>query len=106
MVLFKEEGGFNTEEGLFIAASGVFSQVSFESQPGENLFFWASGVLTVGIVIGLGELFWRNPSSVEFELLPGTTFGSSSIKSSLHSSLGIAITLLRMADGDLFVLEQ
>lgn len=103
--LFKEDGGFNTEDGLFIAPSGVFSKVSFESETDEMFFFWALGVLSKGAVEGLDELIWCNASSGECEL-PGSFvrgIGSSFsfIKSFLHSALGIAITLLRMHDGDL-----
>lgn len=101
-----EEGGFKTEDGLFNAASGVFSKASFKSEPENNFFFWLSGVLIVGIVILLDELLWTN-TSLEGNKLSGSflrQLGSLFI-SLLHSALGIAITLLRMEDGDL-VLEQ
>ena len=106
---FNEEGGFNTEDGLFIAALGVFSKVSFESEIDENFFFWASGVLGKDAVVGLDELIWCNASSEEYEL-PGCfirPIGSSFsfINNLLLSAVGIAITLLRMEDGD-FELEQ
>ena len=57
---FNEEGGFNTEDGLFIAALGVFSKVSFESEIDENFIFWASVVLGKDAVLGLDELIWSN----------------------------------------------
>lgn len=101
-----EEGGFKTEDGLFNVASGVFSKASFKSEPENNFFFWLSGVLIVGIVIVLDELLWTN-TSLEGNKLSGSfvrQLGSLFI-SLLHSALGIAITLLRMEDGDL-VLEQ
>lgn len=107
MVLrFTEEGGFNTEEGLFREASGVSSNASFVSKDGI-FFFWASGVLMIGIFLGSEELIWFSTSSELYALSepfanhPGSPF----VKSFLHSVLGIAITLLRTEDGDL-MLEQ
>lgn len=103
---FTEEGGFNTEDGLFKEASGVFSKVSSKSDD-DNFLFLASGVPTIGIFIGLEELVWFTTSSEEFELSGPFAESANSpfIKSFLHSALGIAVTLLRMEDGDL-LLEQ
>ena len=100
-----EEGGFKTEDGLFNVASGVFSKASFKSEP-ENFFFRPSGVLMLGMVIVLDESLWAN-TSFELNKLSGSFVRQlgSFIISLLHSALGIAITLLRMEDGDL-VLEQ
>ncbi|KAK8480574.1 hypothetical protein V6N11_034346 [Hibiscus sabdariffa] len=86
---FNDEGGFNTEDGLLIAASGVFSKISSESEMDENLLFWASGVLNKDAMAGLDELIWSSASSEEYEL-----------------SVGMVVTTLRRTvDGDL-VLEQ
>lgn len=102
---FNEDGGFKTEDGLSIAASGVFSKVSFESEIDENLFLWASGVLSKdAVVVGLDELIWCNSSSTGCFL---RSIGSSLpfVCSLLVSALEIAINLLRMEDGAL-ELEQ
>lgn len=107
--LFKEEGGFKTEDGLFIAGSGVCSNrlVSLVSEfDATNFFLCPSGVLSkdaVVVVIGCdGELtpIWCNGSFDESVLLLSSL---SSIHTFLLSVLGIAFTLLRMLDGDLEV---
>lgn len=97
--LFSEEGGFRTEEGLLISASGVLSKACFTSKLKENFFFWDSGVLISGIVMGVWELashakLERVLSSLPFE------FDGSSENSFRLSILGSALTLFRIDEGD------
>lgn len=103
MVLrFTEEGGFNTDDGLCTATSRVFSEGSVESEIDEIFLFWASGVVTIGISMGLDELVLGTDGSSELCKLLGVfdkfVFSCSFI-SWLSSVLGIAITLLRLEAG-------
>ena len=87
--LFSEEGGFRTEEGLLVSASGVLTKSCFTSKLKDN-FFWDSGVLISGIVMGVRELV----SSLLFE------FDGSSANSFRLSTLGRARTLFLSDEGD------
>lgn len=83
--LFSEEGGFRTEDGLLVSASGLLTKSSFTSKLKDN-FFWDSGVLISGIVMGVRELV--------------SEFDGSSANSFRLSTLGRARTLFLSDEGD------
>lgn len=106
MVLFREDGGFNTDEGLFKADSGVFLGDMVRSNSDESWFLWLSDVVILGGVVGMADFIGlcratsdNRPSSMDLGQI------SSLFKSILHSTLGMAIILLRMANGIFCVVQ-
>ena len=97
--LFKEGGGFNTEDGLPKVESGDLSHVSKIRKLGD-CFLIDSGVLISGDA-GQGGSIWTDGltgGSGWSSLID--SLGSSSVTSFLHCILG-NVSLLRMDDEDL-----